>query len=159
MINYTGLHSTWFGKKLISLFSHLLLSATTWPCQRERSCGRTFPRDFPSGHDDVIKWKHFRVTGPLCREFTGPGEFPTQRPVTWSFDVFFDLRLNKTWFRTPSWSLWRHCNGHPTHQQGPLSRVLRGVVLFSLATKIEGEEKLVWDNWLWCFEMYSTYIA
>ena len=29
----------------------------------------------------------FRVTGPLCGEFTGPGEFPTQRPVTWSFDV------------------------------------------------------------------------
>ena len=23
-----------------------------------------------------------------------PGEFPTQRPVTRSFDVFFDLRLN-----------------------------------------------------------------
>ena len=23
------------------------------------------------------------------------GEFPTQRPVTRSFDVFFDLRLNK----------------------------------------------------------------
>ena len=22
-------------------------------------------------HDDVIKWKHFRVTGPLCGEFTG----------------------------------------------------------------------------------------
>ena len=22
-------------------------------------------------HDDVIKWKHFRVNGPLCREFTG----------------------------------------------------------------------------------------
>ena len=36
----------------------------------------------------------FRVTGPLCGEFTGPGEFPTQRPVTRSFDVFFDLRLN-----------------------------------------------------------------
>ena len=31
----------------------------------------------------------FRVTGPLCGEFTGPGEFPTQRPVTRSFDVFF----------------------------------------------------------------------
>ena len=46
-------------------------------------------------HDDVIKWKHFRVTGPLCGEFTGPGEFPAQRPVTRSFDVFFDLRLNK----------------------------------------------------------------
>ena len=60
----------------------------------------------------------FRVTGPLCGEFTGPGEFPTQRPVTRSFDVFFDLRLNKRlskqpwgwWFETPSWSSWRHCN-------------------------------------------------
>ena len=62
--------------------------------------------------------KIFRVTGPLCGEFTGPGEFPTQRPVTRSFDVFFDLRLNKRlskqrwgwWFETPSWSLWRQCN-------------------------------------------------
>ena len=60
----------------------------------------------------------FRVTGPLCGDFTGPGEFPTQRPVTRSFDVFFDLRLNKrlskqSWgwsFGTPSWSLWRHRN-------------------------------------------------
>ena len=60
----------------------------------------------------------FRVTGPLCGEFTGPGEFPTQRPVTRSFDVFFGLRLNKRlskqpwgwWFETLSWSLWRHCN-------------------------------------------------
>ena len=60
----------------------------------------------------------FRVTGPLCGEFTGPGEFPTQRPVTRSFDVYFDLRLNKRlskqpwgwWFETLSWSLWRHRN-------------------------------------------------
>ena len=61
----------------------------------------------------------FCVTGPLCGEFTGPGEFPAQRPVTRSFDVFFDLRLNKRlskqpwswWFETPSWSLWRQRNG------------------------------------------------
>ena len=26
-----------------------------------------------------------------------PGEFPTQSPVTRSFDVFLDLRLNKLW--------------------------------------------------------------
>ena len=46
------------------------------------------------------------------------GEFPSQRPVTRSFDVFFDLRLNKQlrkqswgwWFQTPSHSLWHHCN-------------------------------------------------
>ena len=24
-----------------------------------------------------------------------PGEFQAQKPVTWSFDVFFDLRLDK----------------------------------------------------------------
>ena len=43
----------------------------------------------------------FRVTGPLCGKFTGPGEFPTQRPVTRSFDVFFDLRLNKRLSKQP----------------------------------------------------------
>ena len=31
-----------------------------------------------------------------------PGEFPAQRPVTRSFDVFFDLRLNK-WLSKQSW--------------------------------------------------------
>ena len=49
----------------------------------------------------------FRVTCPLCGEFIG--QFPTQRPVTRSFDVFFDLRPNKQlskhwwgwWFETP----------------------------------------------------------
>ena len=43
-------------------------------------------------------------------------EFPTQRPVTRSFDVFFDLRLNKGlgkqswgwWFETLLRPLWRH---------------------------------------------------
>ena len=65
----------------------------------------------------------FRVTGPLCGEFTGPGEFPAQRPVTRSFDVFFDLRLNKRlskqpwgwWFETSSWSLRRQCNDKGYH--------------------------------------------
>ena len=57
----------------------------------------------------------FRVTGHLCGEFTGPR---WQRPVTRSFDVFFDLRPNKRlskqwwgwWFETQSYPLWRHCN-------------------------------------------------
>ena len=47
----------------------------------------------------------FRVTGPLCGEFTGPGEFPTQRPVTRSFDVYFDLRPNKR-LSKQSWGWW-----------------------------------------------------
>ena len=58
----------------------------------------------------------FRVTDPLCGEFTG--EFSALRPVTRSFDVFFGLRLNKRlskqswgwWFETPSRPVWRHCN-------------------------------------------------
>ena len=46
------------------------------------------------------------------------GEFPAQRPVTGSFDVFFGLHHNKRlskqswgwWFGTPSHPLWHHCN-------------------------------------------------
>ena len=47
-----------------------------------------------------------------------PGEFPSQRPVTRSFDVFFGLRLNKRlskqwwgwWFEALSRPLWCHRN-------------------------------------------------
>ena len=46
------------------------------------------------------------------------GKLPSKRPVTRSFDDFFELRLKKRlskqwrrrWFDTPSRSLWRHCN-------------------------------------------------
>ena len=46
------------------------------------------------------------------------GEFPSQRSVTRSLDVFFDLRLTKRvskqskrqWFETRSRSFWRHCD-------------------------------------------------
>ena len=60
------------------------------------------------------------------------GELPAQRPVTRSFDVFFDLCLNKRWskqwlswwFETPSRPLWRHRNGtakqHPHNHDWPL---------------------------------------
>ena len=72
-------------------------------------------------HDDVIKWKHFPRYWPFVRGIhRSPvtGEFHAQRPVTRSFDVFFDLRLNKwlskqswgRWFETLSRPLWRHCN-------------------------------------------------
>ena len=53
----------------------------------------------------------FCVSGPLW-------EFPSPRPVVWSFDVFFDLRLSerlskqsrRMWFETTSCPLWHHCN-------------------------------------------------
>ena len=66
-------------------------------------------------------WRHQMATfSPLLAICAGnspvTGEFPTQRPVTRSFDVFFDLRPNKRlskhwwgwWFETPSCPLWRH---------------------------------------------------
>ena len=70
-------------------------------------------------------WRHqmetFSALLAICVG-TSPvtGEFPAQRPVTQSFDVFFDLhpakRLSKQWwgwwFETPSRPWWRHCNGH-----------------------------------------------
>ena len=70
-------------------------------------------------HDDAIKWKPFSALLPLyARNSRVTGEFPSQRPVTRSFDVFFDLRLNKRlskqsrcwWCKTPSHLLWCHCN-------------------------------------------------
>ena len=51
------------------------------------------------------------------------GEFPAQRPVTRSFNVFFDLRLNIRlskqlrgwWSETSSHSSWCHCNAVAFH--------------------------------------------
>ena len=43
-----------------------------------------------------------------------PGEFPAQRPVTRSFDIFFDLRLSEC-LSKQSWGWWfeiyrAHCD-------------------------------------------------
>ena len=63
-------------------------------------------------HDDVIKWKQFHVTGLWNSPLTG--EFPSQRPVSRSFDIFFDLRaltrggvkkLRRRWFEIASRSV------------------------------------------------------
>ena len=83
-------------------------------------------------------WTMFRVTGFCAGNSsvnTGnspvTGEFPSHGPVTRSFDVFFDLRLNKRlskqsrrwWFETPSLTLWRHVNVVPNSDP-----VIRAVV-------------------------------
>ena len=74
---------------------------------------------FAEEHDDVIKWKHFPRYWPFVGgDSPATGEFLAQRPVTRSFNVFFDLRLNKHlskqswewWFETASSSLWLQCN-------------------------------------------------
>ena len=69
------------------------------------------------------------------------GELLAQRPVTRSFDVFFDVRLNKQlskqwwgwWFETPSRPLWRQCNvgiksrGQSIHPINKYWRVVRRI--------------------------------
>ena len=75
-------------------------------------------------NDDIITWwRHqmetFSALLAICAGNSPvPGEFPTQRPVTRSFDVYFDLRPNKFlskqswgwWSETLSCSLWRQSN-------------------------------------------------
>ena len=121
----------------ITCYYHIYYSDVTWGSLRFNS-PTTRLIMMTSSNGNI-----FRVTGPLCGEFTGPAEFPTQRPVTRSFDVFFDLRLNKRlskqpwgwWFETPSWSLWRQCNVFRTrtgqqqrkHQSSTLLDFARGI--------------------------------
>ena len=102
-------------------YTHIFMNNTTiaqFPLLRIQEIGRRW-RNFRFLH---TWWKSsngsiFRVTGHLCREFTGARWIPAQRPLTRSFDVFFDPRLNKRlskqswgwWFKTLSRPLWRHC--------------------------------------------------
>ena len=68
-------------------------------------------------------WRHqmetFSALLALCAGNSPvTGELPSQGPVTRSFDVFFDVRLNerlskqsrRRWFEMPSRPLWRQCN-------------------------------------------------
>ena len=68
-------------------------------------------------------WRHqmetFSVLRAICAGNSPvTGEFPAQSPLTRSFYILFDLRLNKRlskqssglWFETPWRSLWYQCN-------------------------------------------------
>ena len=82
-------------------------------------CGLV-PANFP--YSPRLPWRRhqmdtFSASLTICPGNSPvPGEFPAQRPVTRSFGVSFDLRLNKRlrkqwwgwWFETLSRPLWRH---------------------------------------------------
>ena len=76
-------------------------------------------------HEMLPWWRHqmetFSAWMVLCAGNSPvPGEFPAQRPVARSFNVFFDLCLNKRlskqswgwWFDALSHPLWRHRNAY-----------------------------------------------
>ena len=102
-------------------------------------------------------WRHqmetFSALLALCAGNSPvTGEFPSQRPVTRSFDVFFDQRRNKRlskqswgwWFETQSRSLRRHCNvkgilcgqrlRRPSHPPGSHLMTLHNAFIVLLAT-------------------------
>ena len=85
-------------------------------------------------------WRHQMETFSALLVFRAgnspvTAEFPAQKPVTRSFDVFFDLRLNKQlskqpwdcWFETPSRSLWRQCNGLAPSSRQNIIWINRGI--------------------------------
>ena len=64
-------------------------------------------------HDDVIKWKIFRVTGPLWGEFTGHRWIPLTKASDaelWCFLWSGTEQTVEQTTETPLCSLWRHCN-------------------------------------------------
>ena len=73
-------------------------------------------------HNDVIKWKHFPRYWPFVREFTGPGEFPTQSQ--WRGALMFTL----IWARINCWVNTREAGDlrrYPAHcDVRVMSRVL-----------------------------------
>ena len=81
-------------------------------------------------------WRHQMETFSALLWGNSPitREFPSKMPVTRSFGVLFDVRLNKRlskqpwgwWFETPSGSLWRHCN------VDPILSMCSGITLFKL---------------------------
>ena len=78
------------------------------------------------------------------------GEFPAQRPVALSFDVFFDLRLNKRlskhlwgwWFETLSPPFWRHCN-----EQATSHYICQTWPIWPMHACVSGPQ---WDKWSIC---------
>ena len=121
MHSFTGMRNVKFAPPLKRL--PFLEIRPQWPrtgCVYE-VCIIVYPAYWwPSDHDDVIKWKYFPRYWPSVR---GIHRSPVNAPhkghgVSRSFDVFFDLRLNKGlskqswgwWVETPSRPLWRHCN-------------------------------------------------
>ena len=96
-------------------------------------------------------WRHqieiFSTLLALCVGNTPViGEFPSQRPVTRSFDVFFDLRLHEWlskqpldwWFETPSCPWWRNCKDiwcvYSEHKLSWIRLTFYSVILWFVST-------------------------
>ena len=96
---------------------------------------------YPQNKLESAWWRHQMETLSALQAICAgnspvSGEFSAQRPVARSFDIFFDLRLNKWlckqswgwWFETLSCPLWRHRNGKQATQWTPWGQPLGPLV-------------------------------
>ena len=157
-----------------------------------------FLRKYPRllGVNEYVKWSHhtihlkitfeawwhhqveiFFVLLALCAgNSLVTGEFPSQRPVTRSFYVYFDLRLNKRlskqswcrWFEVPLHSLWHHCNDYHHFIQTSMSNLWSGPLLLTwisnhMSCKFWDEITYLFPNFnnftVWIMEWISNFIS
>ena len=92
-------------------------SADTLPLRHPTNSFKSIHMQHTMAH--IVQMETFSALLTICAGNSPvTGEFPAQRPVMRSFDVFFDLSLNKRlseqswgwWFEPLSRPLWRHCN-------------------------------------------------
>ena len=135
------------------------LMAMTCPCPKWWTIW-IFSNPKPCGTNCHVApwWRHqmetFSALLAICAGNSPvTGEFPAQRPVKQSFDVFFDLRLNKWlikqswdwWFETPSRPLWRHCNAlHP--KQGHIPTQIQGTQSYKTRISFLSLSPFLWRD-------------
>ena len=79
----------------------IILATVAW-----HGITRWEPSPAKAMHRNTTWWRHQLETfSALLAICAGNSPVPAQRPVTWSFDVFFDQRLNRR-LRKQSWGWW-----------------------------------------------------
>ena len=106
----------------------------------------------------------FRVTGPLCGEFTGHRWVPLTKASDAELWCFFICTLNerlskKNWgwlFRSQSHSLWRHCNEICTRLSYPLIYCL-SLLVTNIQDRVQGARRCAWLNLTTQFQFHTMY--
>ena len=120
-------------------------------------------RVYPINQNTFLRGStHFTFHGGALISYISIPCFPLHRPVTRSFDAFFDLRLNKRlskqsrrrWVETPLHSLWHHCYVVP--KSDPMIRAAVGSFGVQRVTLVQfwigetgqiGGFRALWKEW------------
>ena len=160
---HSGAHFTKYFSSQFKFGGNFILFSTRF-YQRNRCQFCTFCRAVLSWHVRNVAirlpvigwWRHqmetFSALLALCAGNSPVArEFPSQRPVTRSFDVYFDLHLNKRLskqsirrlFDKPSYLLWRQCNGISCTTRRSFHRI------WVVSKKLLGKRSPVWVQDVW----------